>query len=236
MHRSAVAALAALAAALALRAAPALSGPWPREEGRTFLALGAEVSSETTALLDGRPALRQYHSLYVERGLARALTLGLDAAWGAGRDDHLLSLLLFLRRPVWQGSRDIAAAGIGLGLEERTGEGLRARIRPGLSIGRGIATAWGDGWLALDGSAELLLPGADALLKLDATAGLKPRPGLMLILQVQSSWASGAEPVLKLAPSLVREVAPGRHLQLEVSAGLAGDRALAVKLGAWAEF
>jgi hypothetical protein len=228
--------LAALVLVAAAAAAEARAGAWLREEGRAFVSLATTLSTPAESLLAPASRLRSFASVYAEYGLTPSITLGLDAAWAGGEDDSALAALVFLRRPVWQGTRDVFATDLAVGLRRETGENIEARLRAGVSWGRGFKLQWGPGWMGLDASVEARHPSGELVTKLDATIGLKPEPGRLLILQFEGFHTEESGAILKLAPSVAWEIRPGVHLQLGASVTLAGDDAVGVKLATWFSF
>ena len=224
---------AALILALALSAGPAQPGPWPREAGTGFLSLSHSLSEDRAR--PGRPA-SGYSAVYGEYGLGAGLTLGLDAGRGEAYGDW--SALLFLRRPLDGGHGPHRfAAEFGVGRIGADGADPQAVLRPGLSWGRGMETAWGDGWATLESYAEYRLNDEETALKADLTLGVKPGPDRMLILQFQSGDYPGARPYLRLAPSYVHRLGRGEtFLEIGLKAGLAGDETQGLKLGLWRSF
>ena len=112
----------------------------------------------------------------------------------------------------------------------------RPGIRPGLSWGRGFESAGGGGWLGVESSVELRLPSGDTAVKADFTAGLKPTEAWMLIAQVQTGLYPDADPIVRLAPSVVRRLGDTTHAQLGLIGGVVGDDAVGVKLALWFSF
>lgn len=209
---------------LLLSAMQAQAGAWPRAEGETFLSFSVESAFET-GITDGSDG---YATLYLERGLAHDLTLGLDAG---GHEADLAKAIGFLRWPMGGGGgADVWAMEFGLGLAE--GE---FALRPGLSYGRGLRLGQIPGWLAVDGRA-LIVDGMKGVLETDITLGLKPRPDHMLIVQLQTSAATERESRAKIAPSYVFELSPGRHLEIGMTAGIVEASEVKIKLGLWHSF
>jgi hypothetical protein len=224
--------------ALLLLAAAARTeaGAWPREPGAVFLSLSGTLSTGAETLLAPMTDIRSASQVFAEYGLSEDWTLGLDALRATGDDATLTAGLVSLRRPVWRGDGGgIAAAELGLGVIEDA-DGTQARIRPGLSWGRGFESTRGGGWLGVESSVELRLPSADTALKADFTAGLKPTEAWMLIAQVQTGLYPDADPIVRLAPSVVRRLGASTHAQLGLIGSLAGDDAVGVKLAFWFSF
>lgn len=218
-------------------AAEAAAGAWPREDGATFVAIGQTFSTGLRTLLAPNQTIDGYSSLYAEYGLTSKLTLGLDAAQGSGPDASLRTALVFARYPLGQSPwGDLFAADLGLGWREDSRDGNSARLRAGLAWGRGFETGWGPGWMGIEGSAELLTATNDQIFKADATLGLKPTPKWMLILQAQTGRYNATEPILRIAPSVVRAIGSRGHLQFGLERTVAGGDTIGVRLGAWFSF
>jgi hypothetical protein len=217
-------------------AAQAEAGAWPREPGAFFLSISGTLSTGAETLLAPMTDVRSASQVFAEYGLSEAWTLGLDALRATGDDATLTAGLVSLRRPVWRGDGGgIAAAELGLGVLEDA-DGTQARVRPGLSWGRGFESARGDGWLGVESSVELRLPSGDTAVKADFTAGLKPTEAWMLIAQVQTGFYPDADPIVRLAPSVVRRLGDSTHAQLGLLGSLAGDDAVGLKLALWFSF
>ena len=221
---------------LALSALRAEAGAWPREEGKTFLSLSQTFTTGTFSLLAPTETLTSYSSLYAEYGLTATTTIGIEAAYGLGPEARLATGIAFVRRPIWEtesGHRFAADLGVGWRTE---GSEQDLRLRPGLAWGRGFESAWGNGWMGADASAELMLPSDDMAFKVDLTTGVKPNDDWMAIMQVQSGRYPGSGAIIRLAPSVVRAIGERAHLQLGLDAAVYGDDAIGVKLGAWFSF
>ena len=74
----------------------AFAGAWPRERGATFLSFSSLL---TTPADDIGADLESTPSIYLEQGMRRDLTFGLDARMNF-RGDY--SALVFVRRPIAQ--------------------------------------------------------------------------------------------------------------------------------------
>lgn len=217
-------------------AAQAEAGAWPREQGSVFLSLSGTLSTGAETLLAPTTDIRSASQAFAEYGLSDDWTLGLDALRATGDDAPVTAGLVALRRPVWRGDGGgIAAAELGVGVLEDA-DGTEARVRPGLSWGRGFESARGGGWLGLESSLEFRLPSGDTVFKADFTAGLKPNDRWMLIGQVQTGLFPDADPIVRLAPSVVRRLGASTHAQLGLVGSIAGDDAVGVKLALWFSF
>jgi hypothetical protein len=218
-----------LAAATALLAAASLAsaGAWPRDEGRTFL------SFSNIPAVDGDGDLSSWGGLYAERGLTPRLTLGIDGDRPSGGVNW--TAWAFLRWDLAPGAVNRQALSVGIG-RRGTDDGSDLVLRPGIAVGRGFDTRWGAGWAEAELQAIHAPEGGWTAWKLDGTLGVRRAEGRLLILQAQASDYPGADPQLRLVPSLVTRVAPGLSVELGVSAELAEPRTLGVKLGTWLEF
>lgn len=221
---------------LALSAFRAEAGAWPREEGKTFVSLSQVFTTGTQSLLAPTETLTSYSSIYAEYGLTGTLTIGFDAAYGAGPEARLATGIAFVRRPIWESpSGHRFAADFGVGWRTESGD-QDVRLRPGVAWGRGFETAWGGGWMGIDASAELMLPSDDTAFKADFTTGLKPSDDWTVILQVQSGRYPGSGAIVRLAPSVVRAIGERSHVQLGLDATVLGDDSIGVKLATWFSF
>lgn len=211
-------------ALLIASAAPALAGPWLRAEDTTFLSYSIETDFEN-GISDGSG----FHgSLYAEHGLTDRLTLGLDAS---GHADDMSKAIAFLRWPVGATDRTLRiAAEFGLGMARDT-----FALRPGLSVGRGLELGDTPGWLSID-SRAVMVDSFDGVLETDITFGLSPGPDAKVILQLQTGVPTDSAPYAKLAPSYIRRIAPGRHVEVGLVAGVAEADDFKLKIGFWHQF
>ncbi|WP_371156253.1 hypothetical protein [Jannaschia sp. 2305UL9-9] len=171
--------------ALLLFTHPAIAGPWVRPSDETYVFVGHEEG------------LSGWTSVYAERGGPRNLTFGLDtgghvAAGMMGMVDPPLDgrIRTFVRIPVLSGDDQrakrpdwvspwLVAVEVGIGLDrEGTGE-TAVRYTAGLTVGRPLSTALGDGWTTFDlrGTA-----GGGKIRRLNAqyVVGVKPTDRLTL--------------------------------------------------------
>ncbi len=214
-----------------LWSATAQAGPWMREKGAVFLSF-SHSRFESGDHRDNET------KLYLEYGLSERFTLGLDAGQGEYYGDQ--SAIAFLRTPIGRSdgaSRLAVEMGLGAFRDDLTPTATpEMTLRPGLSWGRGIDTRFGSGWITVETLAERRIGEDDTAYKADTTFGLNASDNTKLIMQFQSGDYPGSDPYLRLAPSLVREFAPGRHLELGLRHGLAGETTTGVKIGTWLSF
>jgi hypothetical protein len=204
---------------LVLLAPRATAGAWPLPAGEGHLSVSVEGDRG-----DGTGA---YSTLYLEHGLAGGRTAGLDLGLSEAEVDKAVA---FLR---WHGGADD-----GTRLAYELGAGKvddHAALRPGLSLGRGVAFGERTGWVALDTRAVLF---DDMALRLEAdlTVGGDAGTGDKWLVQVQMAAPSDAAPYVKLAPGYAFGMGAGRHLRVGVTAGLVGLDAVKLDLGLWQRF
>jgi hypothetical protein len=221
---------------LALAATEAGAGAWPRPKGETFVSVATRQSTGARTLIAAVQDITSYTSIYVEHGVTDRLTVGFDAGQGRGPDERVDSVLVFARLPVWSPGEHKVAADFGLGLLDDDVDRTQTRIRPGLAWGRGFESRWGGGWLGMEASWEYRTPSGDSATKADFTAGLKPTDRWMTILQLQTGVYPDADPIARLAPSVVRRLAARSHVQVGALAPLAGDDAYGATLALWFTF
>ena len=207
-----------------------IAGAWPREQGAVFLSFSTLL---TTPKGDVGADLESTPSIYLERGMRRDLTFGLDARMNFQGD---YSALVFLRRPIGikkQGHRLALLVGLGADLN---GSDLDPLLRLGAAWGKGVSTGLGNGWASIDATLDYQSAQNDVAIKTDFTFGLKPNDRNKFIFQLQAGDYPGSDPYLRFAPSYVRQIGEGRHIELEAQMGLIGDDRLGLKLGTWLEF
>lgn len=215
----------------------AQAGAWPRETGGVFIALSQSLSSGTPALLAPDLSFRSSTALYAEYGWSERLTLGVDGAYGWGPEADLWTGLAFARWALGvTAAGDRFAVDFGLGRRIDDIDGSDTRVRLGFAWGRGFESGWGQGWMGIESSAERLLPASDMIYKADLTVGVKPDDRWMAILQLQSGLYPRADPLVRLAPSVVRRFGEHLHGQLGFEATVTGERSYGVKFGTWLSF
>jgi len=204
-------------------AAAAQGGAWPRARGEGFLAASGTVEGPGASGL-----YRQSFSLFAEYGVTGRLTFGVDLGGDALR---MSKAIVFLRWPLGRAPDETKIA-VELGAGQVEGE---TALRPGLSVGRGIAIGQRHGWLNADGRA-ILLKGGDTAFETDLTAGLSIGARLKAMVQLQAGIPAQGRDYLRLAPSLVYETRPGTHLEFGVTEPLSGGGERGFKLGLWRKF
>jgi len=206
------------------------AGPWPREEGKSFLSVSTSFSWPQDAL--GHDQWR-YSSVYYEYGLRRRLTFGLDAGSNA---DGNYAAFVFLRTPILESAKPhLFSLRAGLGATGG-GAGHDTVVMAGAAWGRGFESRFGGGWATLDLQAHYLVDAGELIVKADATVGVKPTDKWKVMMQVQSGSYPNNDPFLRLAPSVAWSWAPGRHLEIGGQIGLVNDDRVGLKIGTWFEF
>lgn len=197
------------------------AGAWPRAEGETFLSISAEADSLGTP--------DPYTALYLEYGLTRTLTLGLDA--GRNTTGHS-EALVFARRPLNRPGAALKwAAELGAGRI-----GGATVLRPGLSLGRAIRLGGQPGWAALDARADIDLATGRSDLSADYTLGLTVTNQARVILQIRSHDGLFDSTAARALAAMVIEHRPGRYLDIGMTARPADIRDIGLRLGIWRRF
>jgi hypothetical protein len=226
-HRSLALALVALLAATS----QAQAGPWPRGEGETFLSFSGFV---TTPMDQIGADTQGFASVYLERGMRHELTFGLDAGVAEG---GAFSAFVFMKKPdLKQSETHRFALRLGAGASGEAGEIQDATAVFGAYWGRGFTSRFGSGWATLDVQAHYGLISGDVIAKADATIGIKPNDRLKVMMQLQTGDYPGADPFLRLAPSVAWALTEGHHIELGGQVGLIGDDRVGLKIGTWLEF
>ncbi|MEL6375871.1 MAG: hypothetical protein AAFQ04_01585 [Pseudomonadota bacterium] len=169
-----------------------------------------------------------FTSLFFERGLKNNLTFGLDAGTRPFGDPEIIAFLRYPISPLDQNARYSLEFGVG------TFDGEVA-IQPGFSWGRGIKLREINGWVSLDTTA-LISQEDEGRIESNFTFGLRPWDRSLTIFQVQTGQPLNGDTFVKLAPSFVYEIKPGRHIELGVVAGVIDSDQLSIKLGTWRDF
>lgn len=210
-----------LLAVMILLAGQAGAGAWPRDKGATFLSFSTDFRT------DGSDDL--FTALYLEYGLGHNITVGLDL----GTDfDGFSKALSFARLPLIDPAKDNKLAfELGLGMIDDS-----AVLRPGLMIGRGVRLGKRWGWVSLEAYGTTDISDGDIDLSADFTLGLNLTAAMKAVVQLRARESMTDPEDMRLAPSLVIERAPGRHLELGVSAGLENGADMGLKLGIWHQY
>lgn len=209
-----------------LSAGAAQAGAWPRDKGSLFATATIRLAwPQDIATWTSTNPTQVYRTIYLEYGLTRKVTLGLDlgrAVSGAGKT------VAFVRYPLRDRDTGPAISGQ-MGIGRIAGAQV---VRPGLSVGWGLP----HGWLSLDGIAEVGLKDGTTDYKLDVTWGRNLPRDRKLIVQLQTGDTHADPPFARIAPSFVMPI--NRRVRMEggVAWGLAGDTAMGVTFGLWSEF
>ncbi|MDU8927156.1 hypothetical protein RXV86_07155 [Alisedimentitalea sp. MJ-SS2] len=221
-------ALARLGLALCLIAGPihpASAGAWPRDKRSGFVSVASRVSATSWA-----GPHNVYSTVYLEYGLGRNLTAGVDIGHGISGTGKAVFFLRKSLPPTPNGH--IFAGELGLGLI--AGE---PAIRPGLSYGKDLSRRGGrTGWLSLETTAEIRLDSGQTDFKADVTLGLNHGDRFKSMLQVQTGIRHGDPGFVRAAPSVAIKVGKKTHLELGGTAGLIGDKSYGFKIGFWRSF
>lgn len=204
-------------------ATAALGGAWPRAKGEGFLSASGLIEGP-----DEFGLYRQSFSLYAEYGATGRLTFGVDIGGDALR---MSKAIAFLRWPL-RGPAHETRVAVEIGAGQVEGENA---LRPGLSIGRGIAIGRHPGWLNADTRA-VLSGGRVTAFEGEFTAGLSLGKRFKAMVQLQAGIPSQGRDYLRLAPSVIYETRPGTHLEFGVIEPLMGGGERGFKLGLWRQF
>ena len=125
--------------------APAvLAGAWLREHKSVFTAIGVTVRTDMLVL-------ETENKFYLEYGLSRRVTLGLDYNEIPGQSGHALA---FFRLPLGPTDRPARYA-VELGLGKHHLQGERSNMyKFTLAFGRGFESRWGNGWVGVEAAYE----------------------------------------------------------------------------------
>lgn len=220
---------------------PAQAGPWPREAGRSFLALTGEHDR----------AGNSFAGFYAEYGLSRRRTLGLEVSH---TDVGETSAMVWYQKSLdgGQGPNKLSWS-MGFGAIRRNGE-LLPLSQAALMWGRGFSGLWDGGWLTAEARVKVagkteeitvregltqveyayLTP--EIVSKLDLTVGLRPTPAWALVNQVRLESRKDSEFSARIASSVVYDLTGPARLEVGLVAPLAGPGEPALKFGTWLEF
>jgi len=105
-----------------------------------------------------------------------------------------------------------------------------------LSYGRAFDSAWGPGWLAIDGAYEKRGTSLEPILKLDATVGLSDDKHLRPMLQIETAKISGQPLFYTITPSLKIPLPRNAQLLIGVQHRMTTQRSLGLKVAVWHRF
>ena len=222
----------------------AQAGAWARAPGEVFLSFSSNLHGSAEALAGGVAALDRYDSAYLEVGLGRRLTFGIDY----GQSDFTREAMAFLRytltRPEagWQ-----VAVDLGAGRREVDQLGERDLLRAGLSLGHGFARdapgwlGWTgldqtEGWVAFDATAVQDMTRDTLRWKAEATLGLTIANGHALMLQVLAEEWPGNDVSYGLNPSFVYRLDARSNVELGLRTSFASEVEYGLELGLWHRF
>ncbi|WIY27500.1 hypothetical protein [Parasedimentitalea psychrophila] len=211
---------------LVLGPTAARAGAWMRDQGSGFAAASA-------TLRHSFGAWSSELGFYGDFGLSAGLTLGIDLNDTDNLSGHAL---VFARIPL-----ELLPSGHHLATELALGGAhSQNRWRPmqrlTLSYGRGFDSAWGPGWLAVDGAYEMRGTSPDPILKLDATIGLTEQRRLRPMLQIETAKISGQRLFYSITPSLQIPLPQQVQLLIGLEHRVAPQRSLGLKVGVWHRF
>lgn len=214
---------------------PASGGAWLREDNAGFLAF-----SSTTRVPKDLSFLNSDSSAYLEYGATAEITVGADLNYSSVRDGENLyqdgHAIFFLRRPIGRTDGQYRFAyELGVGARYRLLE-WDTVLKLGLSLGRGIETGLGNGWIAIDSTVEFENPSGGRLAKLDATFGLSVTPRLKTMLQIQSTYRSQDVYNVDVIPSIIWELKPKSFILFGIEARHSQTKTYGLKVGFWRDF
>lgn len=212
----------------ALGTGPVQSGAWLRGAGQGFVASAATYRWDASTGAQGRS-----FSLYAEYGWRADRTIGFDGYHDGAGGSHGM---VFMRRALNPSDRRTRIAlDLGIGVAA-AGSRLAPIGRVTIGIGRGFATARGNGWASMDAALEWRQGAPDLIWKLDATIGLRRSEPLLLMLSAESALIGGRFSYA-LIPTMGYKPGPRAPTLL---AGLelrsAHTRSIGLKLSLWRDF
>ena len=212
---------------LSVAASAAHGGPWPREDGTLFIAVGGNFW-----LSDGSQLPVHYDpTLYAEYGLTDRITLGIDLH--TADKGQIISGFVFAQYPIgpMEGpSRYTVSLAYGYRTDAvRPDEVL---MRGGIHYGRGLET----GWLAVDATATYGTADHTWRPKVDATWGYNWDERWTTTLQLQTGQGFTNDIYAKISPTVIWSLNEDVRLSLGAVKGLTGDKGAGLKLETWLTF
>jgi hypothetical protein len=251
MPRPASARAAPLLCALALAPGAASAAAWTRAPGATFLSFGTGWFRTDGGYEEATA------SIYVEHGVAEAVTVGGAVELVRPSEDDAstdLTASAFARFRLWRGAAGDPFS-VQLGAGAPVGDAFadapaqtadEPAVEARALYGRGFATGWGDAFVNAEAGVRLRLEESADELRLDLTAGLRPADRWLVMAQsfgtlgLRNAEADGDDfDVLKLAPSVGYEIAPGVTVLFGVERDVAGrniDEGTRLRASIWTEF
>jgi len=209
-------------------AGPIHAGAWPRESGKAFIAASANFSQDGTGAADG------YQSLYAEYGVTPRLTFGAKL-WRRADGRHGDAMAFALYPLVDPGGAHKFAIGLGAGARHFSDGRTLPILVPQFHWGKGFEGGIAPGWMSLSVEVGRAFGADDRWAKADFTFGLKPDDKTHLILQLRA-YDEPTGKVGYFAPSYVRQIRKGVHLEAGMTWRMKGDNRLGVSLGSWIDF
>ncbi|MCZ4351095.1 hypothetical protein O4H61_01065 [Roseovarius aestuarii] len=199
----------------------ALAGAWLRAEGAGFLSFSVTLDDlQDWGTPDG------FGAFYGEYGLSPDLTLGLDL----GTDENGKAKAFgFVVLPI---SREALLINLELGAGVNADD---PALRPGVSLGRAVTVAGLGGWFSVDARA-IVTEDRGAVFASDTTLGLITGKRMKMFMQLQQGGPLSDPDWLRVATSVVWQVAPAQHLELGTTTGIFGADSFGIKLGLWHDF
>lgn len=219
-----------VAGILVLGFAPAYAtaGAWPREKGKTFLAVSASA-----VWPDKRPIELPdiYGSTYIEHGLGAGVTLGLDLGSPDATRKDRLKTVVFMRYTLTPSSaKNQLSLDLGAGTYESSDV-----VRLGASYGKGFQSFNQNSWITIDAYALHHLSQHRTSIWVDATYGISFTRG-KLMAQISAFQKFDGTQTSKFTPSYAHDIGNGRHIEIGMNIDLQSAPDPTLKLGIWQEF
>jgi len=202
----------------------ASAGAWLRDKGALFLSYSLTMEDP-----ENSGAAVAFAALYAEFGLSHQITVGVDLG---SNETGFYKAVAFAIVPL-----KFTTGAYNMNIE--VGGGVidnRVILRPGLSLGRGFELFGTSGWFSIDTRGELDITGDHNRWSTDVTIGFNTGRRRKMLLQLQQGGPMNDPDVLRLAPSLVFETQPGRHLEIGATAGVENAPDYGFKIGVWRAF
>lgn len=217
-----------LSCSLCVAASMATAGAWPRGKGKTFASSSASLTWPDKRELE-LPDV--YGSSYLEYGLSKRLTIGLDMGSPDATRPERLKTVGFLRYTL---TNENSAHQIAI--DSGGGKYLNTDVfRLGMSYGLGFQTLKKNSWISIEAHTLRMTSNTQAAYSLDATYGISLEKGKIMG-QFSAYQAFDKARNISLTPSYAHDLGNGRHLEIGVTVGLLGKPDPALKIGIWQEF
>ena len=206
---------------------PVHAGAWMREKGKVF---GSTSYSYGQNFETGD--IETMSTWFAEYGVGNRFNIGTSGWTNSLEGAGFLFTRLALSKP---NAKRPMAVDLGLGFHFDSLGQKTPITRLGFSIGQGLETKWGPGWMQLETAVEKRKARARTL-KADLTFGVSPNAKATWIMEIQTQKAGAGLTNVTLAPSYVRKITKKSSVVLGIDHKIRGQRVSGLRFGTWLSF